>query len=498
MDFRGLSDDEIFAKVADAEASLRVDALMFMGMSRSLDKIDEAIGFYENAYELADTNGLREHRSYASRFLANALFLAKRNGEAKKVLEGEFERELTIDISDLAFGIMVGQYAMVLAEEGEIEDSIAKLEEASNMLKTDDDKLHLPMFFSKVCQILIKQNKFQMAANIGQRARSLAQETENTEELGMAMYFLGKAYEGMHMFDDSMKCYKEAFVLLDHRSDGDWELHAKLAIARLMWFAGDYDSSLSELTDLRSVARSVPWADADLPARCDLMIARNLFAKGDLEGAANKYFQARTLLRGQGITTWAAVAEVEGAVVQLAMGNFDEAVQSAEQALRWWSESSEDFTEVWVRLAYGKVMNATGNFAAAFEVLAKHPAVGLNCDFAPHLQYLVEEAHATGQIGEHSQAAFIAFDLLENHDMALNHNSRGRLQNVVAEAGFANQDLTQTLKYIGLAIKSFAAEFNSFEVARLTERLIEIADSGPNSEVVETSDFGEESVIDGL
>jgi tetratricopeptide (TPR) repeat protein len=180
------------------------------------------------------------------------------------------------------------------------------------------------------------------------------------------------------------------------------------------------------------------------------------------------------------------------------MGNFDEAVQSAEQALRWWSESSEDFTEVWVRLAYGKVMNATGNFAAAFEVLSKHPAVGLNSDFAPHLQYLVEEAHAASQVGEHSHAAFIAFDLLENNDMALNHNSRGRLQNVIAEAGFAQQDLTQTLKYIGLAIKSFAAEFNSFEVARLTERLIEIADSGTNSPADEAADFGEESVIDGL
>ena len=498
MDFRGLSDDEIFAKVADAEASVRIDALMFMGMNRSLDKIDEAIGFYENAFELAETNGLREHRSHASRFWANALFLARRNGDAKKVLENEFARELNLDISDLAFGIMVGQYAMVLADEGEIEDSIAKLDEAVNILKTDEEKMHLPTFFSKVCQILIKQNKFQMAANIGQRARGFAQETENTEELGMAMYFLGKAYEGMFMFDDSMKCYKEAFVLLDHRSDGDWELHAKLGIARLMWLGGDFDSSLGELKDLREYSRSVPWADADLPARCDLLIARNLFAKGDLEGAAKKYFQARTLLRGQGITTWAAVAEVEGAVVQLAMGNFDEAVQSAELALRWWSEESSDFTEVWVRLAYGKVMNATGNFAAAFEVLSKHPAVALNSEFAPHLQYLVEEAHAAGQVGELGAAAFIAADLLENHDMALNNNNRGRLQNVMAEAGLQNKDLSQTLKYLGLAIKSFAADFNSFEVARLTERLIEIAESAATSEVADSADFGEESVIDGL
>ena len=490
MEFDGLSDEEIFAKVADAEPVVRVDALMHMGMNRSFEKVDEAIGFYENAYELAESNGLREHRSSACRFLANALHLAKRNGDAKKVLEAEMAREANLEISDLAFGNIVGQYAVLLADEGQIEDSITKLEEASNILKTDEEKMFLPTFFNKVSQVLLKQNKFQLAANIGQRARSLAQETENSEELGMSLYFLGKAYEGMFMFDDSMKCYKEAFVLLDYRSGGDWELHAKLAIARLMWLGGDFDASLQELGPLRGVALSAPWADADLPARCDLQIARNLMSKGDFEGAANKYFQARTLLRAKGNTIWAAVAEAEGAVVQLVMGNRDEAVQSAETAMRWWNEDSADYTELWVRLAYGKVMNATGNHAAALAVLNPDELFDFNSDFLPHVEYRIELAEAMGKAGDSQAAAATAGVVLEFFNHVLSNSDRGRLQDVLTEAAVARNDLPEALRCIALAIQSFAADFNAFRVNLLTQRLIEIAAGEANR--------ANNEVIDGL
>jgi tetratricopeptide (TPR) repeat protein len=490
MEFDGLSDDEIFAKVADAEPSVRVDALMHMGMNRTFEKVDEAIGFYENAYELAESNGLREHRSHACRFLANALYLAKRNGDAKKVLEAEMSRELTLDISDLAFGNIVGQYAVLLADEGAIEDSLAKLEEASSILKTEEEKMFLPTFFNKVSQVLLKQNKFQLAANIGQRARSLAQETENSEELGMSLYFLGKAYEGMFMFDDSMKCYKEAFVLLDYRSGGDWELHAKLAIARLMWFSGDFDASLQELGNLRAVATGAPWADADLPARCDLQIARSLFAKSDFEGASNKYFQARTLLRAKGATAWAAVAEAEGAVVQLVMGNREEAVQSAETAMRWWSEDSTDYTELWVRLSYGKVMNATGNHVAALAVLNPEEVFDFNSDFLPHVEYRIELAEAMGKAGDSQAAAATAGVVLEFFNHVLSNNDRGRLQDVLAEAAVARNDLPEALHSIALAIQSFAADSNAFRVNQLSQRLIEIAAGEANR--------ANNEVIDGL
>ncbi len=490
MEFDGLSDDEIFAKVADAEPSIRVDALMYMGMNRAFEKVDEAIGFYENAYELAESNGLREHRSSACRFLANALYLANRNADAKKVLEVEMAREANLDISDLAFGNIVGQYAILLADEGAIEDSIARLEEASNILKTAEEKMFLPTFFNKVSQVLIKQNKFQLAANIGQRARSLAQETENSEELGMSLYFLGKAYEGMFMFDDSMKCYKEAFILLDYRSSGDWELHAKLAIARLMWIQGDFDSSIQVLLNLRGVATSAPWADADLPARCDLQIARNLLAKGDVDGAANKYFQARTLLRAKGNTIWAAVAEAEGALAQLALGNRDEAVQSAETAMRWWNEDSADYTELWVRLAYGKVMNATGNHAAALAVLNPENVFDFNSDFLPHVEYRIELAEALGKAGDPQAAAATAAVVLEFFSHVLSQSNRGRMQVVLTEAAVVRNDLPEALRCLGLAIQSFTSDSNPAEVSRLSERLIQIATGEANR--------ANNEVIDGL
>jgi len=213
-------------------------------------------------------------------------------------------------------------------------------------------------------------------------------------------------------------------------------------------------------------------------------------SKGDFENAANKYFQARTLLRAKGNTVWAAVAEAEGAVVQLVMGNRDEAVQSAETAMRWWNEDSADYTELWVRLAYGKVMNATGNHAAALAVLNPEEVFDFNSDFLPHVEYRIELAEAMGKAGDPQAAAATAGVVLEFFNHVLSNSDRGRLQNVLTEAAVARNDLPEAMRCIALSIQSFAADFNALRVNLLTQRLIELAAGEANR--------ANNEVIDGL
>jgi hypothetical protein len=55
-------------------------------------------------------------------------------------------------------------------------------------------------------------------------------------------------------------------------------------------------------------------------------MARAYLARGGAELAATQYYKARTLLRAMRQNPWAAVAEGEGALAQLALGNADEAV----------------------------------------------------------------------------------------------------------------------------------------------------------------------------
>jgi hypothetical protein len=135
-------------------------------------------------------------------------------------------------------------------------------------------------------------------------------------------------------------------------------------------------------------------------------------------------------------------------------------------------------------------MNATGNHAAALAVLSDHAAYEINTDFAPHVEYRIELAVAEANAGDAQAAAATAGVVLEFFDHTLSNHDRGRLQVVMTEAAAARNDLPEALRCIALAIKSYAADVNSFEVERLTERLLQIAAGEANR--------ANNEVLDGL
>ena len=488
MDFHGLSDDQIFEKVAGESALIRFDGLMHMGMNRPFDKIDEAISFYRSAFELAKAEGLIENAFIAVRFWVNALRLAGRYDEALELLEAELSEEEAAKVSDDEIGRAMLEMAHTLAEKGETEAAIKKLEDAEPFLTGGDANCSMAEFYNRVSDSCYNRQRYQMSANLSQRARTYAAECGHTEVAGKSLFLAGRAYEAMRMFDDALMCYKEADTLLSYASYGDDELWARVSMARIWWLRKDFDKALDKLSFLRETARDLPYASRELTPRIDLEMARNLFKKGELQKAASRYFKARSLLRAMNKDVWAAVAEAEGALVQLALGNIDDAISSAESGLRWFNENPCFETELWVRLAYGQVMNATGNHGAALAGLSSPLAKELNSDFEPHVQYRIELAVAEGASGDPHAAAATAGVVLEFFDHALSFGDRGRLQVVMTEAAVARNDLPEALRCIALAIQNHAADFNSFEVQRLTERLTQIAAGEANrrnNEVIE-------------
>ena len=480
MEFHGLSDEKIFEQVADAEPRVRFDALMHMGMNRNLEKIDEAISFYQSALELAGDESLSDLRLVAVRFLVNALRLAGQHEDAITLLDKELTLEQAETFSDDSLGRAMLEYAVTLAEQGKTESAIAKLEDAERFLNEDTISCALAENYNRVSEALYGFQHFQMAANIGQRARGFATDCGHTEVAGKAFYLVAKAYEALRMFDEALSCYKEADALLSHGSYGDDELDARLAIARIHWLRKDFEKSLNQLSELRSFALEVSYASKDLVPKIDLQAARSLFQKGDLQTAANVFYQARTILRAMKNHPWAAVAEAESATVHLAMGNVEDAIASAETAMRWFNEKADKDTELWVRLAYGKVMNATSNHDAALAVLHPEEPVDFSSDFEPHVQYRVELAEAMVNAGDSQAAAATAAVVLEFFDHVLTTGDRARLHAVLTEAAVARNDLPEALRCIALAIKNYAADFNSIEVNRLTERLMQIASGEAN------------------
>jgi tetratricopeptide (TPR) repeat protein len=127
MDFHGLNDDQIFERVADEPAFARFEALIHMGMHRNFERIDEAIGFYRSAFELAKAEGLTEQSFIAVRFWVNALRLADRQAEAVALLEAELNDEEVAKVSDDEIGRAKLEYALVLAEQDKVDEAIKML-----------------------------------------------------------------------------------------------------------------------------------------------------------------------------------------------------------------------------------------------------------------------------------------------------------------------------------------------------------------------------------
>ena len=490
MNFHGLSDDQIFEKVAGEPAAMRFEGLMHMGMNRTFEKIDEAISFYESALELATTEEMLEMRFVAVRFLVNALRLAGRQQEGIDLLKKELSDDEAAKVSDDEIGRAMLEYAQTLAEMGLPEAAIQKLEDAAPFFTASDANCTLADYYNRVSDALFDQGMHQFSANLAQRARGFSADCGHTAATGKSFYLMARAYEAMHMFDDALQCYKEADTLLSYASEGDDELFSRLATARILWLRKDYDKSVQVLQELREFSHNLHYASQELYPRIEHMLGRCYFGQGKFDQAAAKFYKARTLLRAMAQNPFAALAEAEGALAQLAMGNVADAITAAETAMRWFNEKRTVVTGFWVRLAYGKVMNATGNHDAALAVLSDHAAYEINTDFAPHVEYRIELAVAEANAGDAQAAAATAGVVLEFFDHTLSNHDRGRLQVVMTEAAAARNDLPEALRCIALAIKSYAADFNSFEVERLTERLLQIAAGEANR--------ANNEVLDGL
>ena len=488
MDFGDTSDEKIFERASNGDAVTRFDALMEMGMRRRYEKVDESIGFFQSAYELAEENSLREHRSMAARQLALALRLDDRIDEAKALLLGEMAREENLEISDFAMAIMTAEYSMILAYEDQLDDAITHLEKAESYLVGDFERSVIAEFFNNLAELMIMRQQFQLGANLAQRARNYALDSDETEELGRAMFFIGSAYERMCMFDEAEVALKEADILLSYRSHGDNELHARLALVRIKWHRKDFKASLTAARELRDQLVGIPYACTELPFLCDLQVARAQIETGQFAEAAETYFKARTLLRSASKNPWAAVAEAEGAVAQLICGNIDLAVSQADNAIRWFNEDPNQDTEFWVKLAYGIVMNALKHYSAALSVLRSVDPSVYDKDFHRFVTFRVELAKAECYAGNPDAGAALAAVVSEFFDAQLENSPRGELHTMLAEAAVRRNHLPEARKQFSLAITAFY-ESGSYPLIReISLRVGEIVEAESNrrdNEVIE-------------
>jgi tetratricopeptide (TPR) repeat protein len=246
--------------------------------------------------------------------------------------------------------------------------------------------------------------------------------------------------------------------------------------------------SLATLGELNEAIESAPWVAKELKPRMTMVGAQNLMGKGNYALAASEFYRARTLLRAQKRDDWAAVAAAEGALALLAIGNVDEAVTTAELGLRWYNESPQFHTELMVRLAYAKVMNATGNQKAALIALGSATTIDADSDWQPHVEFRVELAKAESLAGDIKTAAATASILLEFFANNLSLGDRAAMQEILAEAAVEAINLPLALSHFSDAIATHTAGLDLDQVSRLSARLKDIANgelNRRNNEVIE-------------